>query len=133
MRRPMSDFASELGSDSSFTNGYTASVATSSMGSTTTHVPDEWVFPIYLTLEDLYTCKSHRFRINRHLLTGVSKEGEFLRFFGNVGYVLLICCLRVVFVDVSVQPNWRDGTQIRCKGLGNEREGRPPQVCVQCI
>ncbi|KAF8599557.1 DnaJ-domain-containing protein [Ceratobasidium sp. AG-I] len=108
-RGPMSDLTSELGSDTSFTNGYTASVATSSQVSTSTHVPDDWVFPIYLTLEDLYTCKSHRFRINRHLLSGISKE---------------------VFVDVSVQPNWRDGTQLRCKGLGNEREGLPPQDVI---
>lgn len=78
MRRPMSDLTSELGSESSFTNGYSASVATSSAVSSTAHVPDDWMFPIYLTLEDLYTCKSHRFRINRHLLSGVSKEGEFL-------------------------------------------------------
>lgn len=109
MRRPMSDLTSELGSESSFNNGYTASVATSSAVSSTAHVPDDWMFPIYLTLEDLYTCKSHRFRINRHLLSGVSRE---------------------VYVDVSVQPNWRDGTQLRCKGLGNEREGLPPQDVI---
>ncbi|KAG8720275.1 hypothetical protein FRC09_009816 [Ceratobasidium sp. 395] len=108
--RPMSDLTSELGSESSFSNGYSASVATSSaVSSATTHIPDDWMFPIYLTLEDLYTCKSQRFRINRHLLSGASKE---------------------VFVDVSVQPNWRDGEQIRCKGLGNEREGLPPQDVI---
>ncbi|QRV90144.1 DnaJ domain protein [Ceratobasidium sp. AG-Ba] len=104
-KRPMSDMTSELGSEaSSFSNGYTSSVVSSS--SVATNIPDDWMFPLYLTLEDLYTCKSHRFKINRHLLNGTSKE---------------------VFVDVSVQPNWRDGTQIRCKGLGNEREGLPPQ------
>ncbi|KAG8738616.1 hypothetical protein FRC10_006648 [Ceratobasidium sp. 414] len=107
--RPMSDLTSELGSESSFSNGYTASIATSSALSSTSHIPDDWMFPIYLTLEDLYTCKSHRFKINRHLLSGLSKE---------------------VLVDVSVQPNWRDGTQIRCKGLGNEREGLPPQDVI---
>ncbi|KAG9075967.1 hypothetical protein FS749_012307 [Ceratobasidium sp. UAMH 11750] len=105
----MSDLASELGSESSFSNGYSASIATSSALSSTSLIPDDWMFPIYLTLEDLYTCKSHRFKINRHLLNGLSKE---------------------VFVDVSVQPNWRDGTQIRCKGLGNEREGMPPQDVI---
>ncbi|KAF8753283.1 DnaJ protein [Rhizoctonia solani] len=104
----MSDVTSEIGSESSYFNGHSVSVAGSS-SSASTHIPDDWLFPIYLSLEDLYTCKTHRFRINRHLLTGQTKE---------------------VFVDVSVQPNWRDGTQLRCKGLGNEREGLPPQDVI---
>ncbi|KAG8752388.1 hypothetical protein FRC11_008403 [Ceratobasidium sp. 423] len=106
--RGMSDVTSEVGSDSSYFNGHSVSVAGSS-SSTSSHIPDDWLFPIYLALEDLYTCKTHRFRINRHLLNGQTKE---------------------VFVDVSVQPNWRDGTQLRCKGLGNEREGLPPQDVI---
>ncbi|CAE6363587.1 unnamed protein product [Rhizoctonia solani] len=104
----MSDVTSEVGSESSYFNGHSVSVAGSS-SSASTHIPDDWLFPVYLTLEDLYMCKTHRFRINRHLLTGQTKE---------------------VFVDVSVQPNWRDGTQLRCKGLGNEREGLPPQDVI---
>ncbi|KAH7341335.1 hypothetical protein B0J17DRAFT_646150 [Rhizoctonia solani] len=106
--RGMSDVTSEIGSDSSYFNGHSVSVAGSS-STAATHIPDDWLFPVYLTLEDLYTCKTHRFRINRHLLNGQSKE---------------------VLVDVSVQPNWRDGTQLRCKGLGNEREGLPPQDVI---
>ncbi|CAE6459723.1 unnamed protein product [Rhizoctonia solani] len=106
--RPMSDGASEIGSESSYFNGHSVSVAGSS-SSTSTFLPDDHFFPIYLALEDLYTCKTHRFRINRHLLNGQTKE---------------------VFVDVSVQPNWRDGTQLRCKGLGDEREGLPPQDVI---
>ncbi|CAE6385354.1 unnamed protein product [Rhizoctonia solani] len=106
--RAMSDGASEIGSDSSYFNGHSVSVAGSS-SSASTHIPDDWLFPVYLALEDLYTCKTHRFKINRHLLNGQTKE---------------------VFVDVSVQPNWRDGTQLRCKGLGNEREGLPPQDVI---
>lgn len=106
--RGMSDITSEIGSDFSYFNGRSVSAAGSS-SSASTHIPDDWLFPIYLTLEDLYICKTHRFRINRHLLNGQTKE---------------------VFVDVSVQPNWRDGTQLRCKGLGNEREGMPPQDVI---
>ncbi|CAE6532966.1 unnamed protein product [Rhizoctonia solani] len=71
--RGMSDVTSEIGSDSSYFNGHSVSVAGSS-SSAATHIPDDWLFPVYLTLEDLYTCKTHRFRINRHLLNGQSKE-----------------------------------------------------------
>ncbi|CAE7176251.1 unnamed protein product [Rhizoctonia solani] len=106
--RPMSDGASEIGSDSSYFNGHSVSVAGSS-SSASTLLPDDHFFPVYLSLEDLYICKTHRFRINRHLLNGQTKE---------------------VFVDVSVQPDWRDGKQLRCRGLGDEREGLPPQDII---
>jgi hypothetical protein len=127
--RAMSDITSEVGSESSYTNDrYSASIAPSS-SSVSTNIPDDWLFPIYLTLEDLYICKTHRFKINRHLLSGMSKEGvSFFVFFFAVGCVDIEMCSFTVYVDVSVQPNWRDGTQLRCKGLGNEREGLPPQV-----
>ena len=75
----------------------------------TTGVPSEWIFPLPLTLEELFEGTAHRYRITRHLLSGKKKN---------------------IMVDIDVAPGWKKGTKIRFAGAGNERQGGPPQDVV---
>jgi DnaJ homolog subfamily B member 4 len=75
----------------------------------TTGVPSEWIFPLPLTLEELYEGTAHRYRISRHLLSGKTKN---------------------IMVDIDVAPGWKKGTKIRFAGAGNERQGGAPQDVV---
>lgn len=59
----------------------------------------DWIFPLPLTLEDLYHSATHHYRITRLLQSGVSK---------------------IVKIDVKVSPNWRTGTRIRVANVGNQ-------------
>lgn len=72
-------------------------------------IPAEWIFPLPLTLEELYEGASHRYRITRHLLSGKKKD---------------------VMVEIDVGSGWKKGTKIRFTGAGNEREGNTPQDVV---
>ncbi len=61
----------------------------------------DWVFPLPVTLEDMYEGVSQHYRITRTLRSGKTQD---------------------VKIDVKVSPNWHDGTEIRVAGVGNERK-----------
>ncbi|KAI0342705.1 DnaJ-domain-containing protein [Trametopsis cervina] len=61
----------------------------------------EWVFPLLLSLEDIYQGASQHYRITRTRRSGTTQS---------------------VKVDVQVSPNWHSGTRIRVPGVGNERK-----------
>lgn len=61
----------------------------------------EWLFPLPLTLEDLYHGTSHRFLVNRELLGRQTEQVE-------------IC--------IHVPPGTRNGTRIVCTGAGHQRK-----------
>ena len=62
-------------------------------------VPD-WVFSLPLTLEDLYYCTTHHYRITRTRRRGGPQ---------------------LVKIDIKVSPSWRTGTRIRFSSVGNQR------------
>ncbi|KZT19036.1 DnaJ-domain-containing protein [Neolentinus lepideus HHB14362 ss-1] len=61
----------------------------------------EWIFPLALSLEELFHGTCQRYSISRHLLSGEAKT---------------------VIIDVDIPPGCRDGTQIRVPGVGNQRK-----------
>ncbi|EJU05054.1 hypothetical protein DACRYDRAFT_47846, partial [Dacryopinax primogenitus] len=63
--------------------------------------PKAWVYPLRLTLGELYTGCQKRFSVTRSLLNGRSLEG---------------------FIDIDVQPGWKKGTRITYPGAGSEVE-----------
>lgn len=65
------------------------------------NVSKDWLFPLPLSLEDLYRARSHHYRITRTLRSGSTQS---------------------VKIDIKVSPSWRTGTRIRVPGVGNERK-----------
>jgi hypothetical protein len=63
--------------------------------------PKEWVFPLELTLEELFHGTSLRFRVTRRLLSRKTKQ-----------------CL----VVIDIPPGTYAETKIRCSGIGHERK-----------
>ena len=61
----------------------------------------DWIFPLPLTLEDIYHGISQHYRITRTLRSGQTQS---------------------VKINVKVSSNWRDGARVRVPGVGNERE-----------
>lgn len=59
----------------------------------------EWMFPLKLTLEELYNGTHYTFDITRQLLSGETKE---------------------VRLELEVPPGCQTGTKIRCPKVGNE-------------
>jgi hypothetical protein len=64
------------------------------------NVSKDWIFPLPLSLEDLYQGASQHYRITRTLCSGSTQS---------------------VKIDVKVSPSWHTGTRIRVPGVGNER------------
>ncbi|KDQ57058.1 hypothetical protein JAAARDRAFT_70024 [Jaapia argillacea MUCL 33604] len=62
---------------------------------------DEWIFPLPLTLKELFHGTRHRYRITRNMLSGKKKT---------------------IVLEIDVEPGWRSGTKIRLPGVGNERK-----------
>lgn len=62
---------------------------------------EDWIFPLHLSLEDLYYGETQHYRITRTLRTGTTES---------------------VKVDVHISHGWRTGTRIRVPGVGNERK-----------
>lgn len=64
--------------------------------------PDEkdWIFPLPLTLEELYHGVSQNYRITRTLRSGQTQS---------------------VKIHLRVSPSWQDGARVRVPGVGNER------------
>ncbi|OBZ72503.1 Protein psi1 [Grifola frondosa] len=61
----------------------------------------DWIFPLRLTLADLYYGAAHRYRITRRLWSEKTQR---------------------IQIDVEICPGWRRGTRIRVPGVGNERK-----------
>ncbi|TFK49643.1 DnaJ-domain-containing protein [Heliocybe sulcata] len=61
----------------------------------------EWIFPLALSLEELFHGTCQRYSILRHLLSGEAKTA---------------------IIDVDIPAGCRDGAQIRVPGVGNERK-----------
>ncbi|CAL1716968.1 unnamed protein product [Somion occarium] len=67
----------------------------------TPDISKDWVFPLPLSLEDLCSGASHRYRVTRTLRSGKAQN---------------------VKIDIKVSPGWRKGTRVRVPGVGNERK-----------
>lgn len=70
-------------------------------------IPEEWIYPLRLTLEELFTGINLRFRITRHLLSG-KKKSEAIRAFHSRR--TLFCSMLTTIFDhlgIDVQPGWR--------------------------
>ena len=65
----------------------------------------DWIFPLHLTLEDLYYGATHRYRITRTLCPSHKSSSP----------------TQTVQIDINVAPGWRTGTRIRVPGVGNQR------------
>ncbi|EGN98825.1 hypothetical protein SERLA73DRAFT_73414 [Serpula lacrymans var. lacrymans S7.3] len=61
----------------------------------------EWIFPLPLTLDDMYHGTNFRFRIIREMLSRQKKEVE---------------------IEIDIPPGCRSGTRIVCPGTGHERK-----------
>ncbi|RDX57053.1 DnaJ-domain-containing protein [Lentinus brumalis] len=75
----------------------------------TTSQDKDWIFPLPLTLEDLYFGAKHRYRVTRTLRTEKSSDSH------------PSPRTQTVQLDVHVSPGWRNGTRIRVPGVGNQR------------
>lgn len=63
-------------------------------------IPAEWIYPLQLTLEELFKGGKYTFRITTRMLNGTQKASD---------------------VAIDVQPGWKSGTRIVFPGAGNER------------
>ncbi|PCH39367.1 DnaJ-domain-containing protein [Wolfiporia cocos MD-104 SS10] len=61
---------------------------------------EDWIFPLPLTLEDLYFCRLRTYSVTRLLRCGQMQK---------------------VDIDLHILPQWCTGTRIRVPGRGNER------------
>ncbi|THH29916.1 hypothetical protein EUX98_g4261 [Antrodiella citrinella] len=61
----------------------------------------DWIFPLQLSLDDLYHGASHHYRVIRTLRSGKTQT---------------------VKIDIKVLPGWQKGTRIRVPAVGNERK-----------
>lgn len=64
-------------------------------------ISKDWIFPMQLSLDDLYHGASHHYRVIRTLRSGKTQT---------------------VKIDIKVLPGWHKGTRIRVPGVGNERK-----------
>ncbi|KAJ3552308.1 hypothetical protein NM688_g4213 [Phlebia brevispora] len=62
-------------------------------------VAKDWVFPLPLSLEDLYHGRMQHYRITRTLISGRTQA---------------------VKIDIKVSPSWRSGTRMRVPDAGNQ-------------
>ncbi|KAL7278992.1 hypothetical protein ACG7TL_006824 [Trametes sanguinea] len=78
----------------------------------------DWIFPLHLTLEDLYFGAVHRYRITRTLRpspTAMTQHGKGSNATGTGER------RQTVQIDVRVAPGWTTGTRIRVPRVGNQR------------
>ncbi|KAI0635616.1 hypothetical protein C8Q77DRAFT_1155403 [Trametes polyzona] len=76
----------------------------------------DWIFPLHLTLEDLYFGAVHRYRITRTLnAVPVTKPSS------PVPSSEHGARRQTVQIDVHVSPGWTTGTRIRVPQVGNQR------------
>lgn len=74
--------------------------------------PKEWIFPIDMTLEDLFHGTSLRFRVTRKLLSGKTKDS---------------------MIAIDLPPGTLSGRKIRCPGCGHQRKDESFQDVVFII
>ncbi|KAI0749735.1 hypothetical protein C8Q80DRAFT_643268 [Daedaleopsis nitida] len=77
----------------------------------------DWIFPLRLTLEDLYYGATHRYRITRTLSSTRSSESAHKSSRSHTP----ASKTQTVQIDVQVAPGWRTGTRIRVPAVGNQR------------
>lgn len=77
------------------------SVKSSTKSGKSGELSKDWIFPLHLSLDDLYHGASHHYRIIRTLRSGKTQT---------------------VKIDIKVLPGWHKGTRIRVPGVGNERK-----------
>ncbi|KAI0822508.1 hypothetical protein BC628DRAFT_1412241 [Trametes gibbosa] len=76
----------------------------------------DWIFPLHLTLEDLYLGTVHRYRITRTLNpTSVTKSPP------PTSSAHAGAQRQTVQIDVHVSPGWTTGARIRVPRVGNQR------------
>ncbi|KAI8980063.1 hypothetical protein BD414DRAFT_538455 [Trametes punicea] len=75
----------------------------------------DWIFPLHLTLEDLYFGAAHRYRITR-TLNNIAPAMPAAPELVSAG-----ARRQTVQIDVHVAPGWTTGTRIRVPGVGNQR------------
>ncbi|KAH9856608.1 hypothetical protein C2E23DRAFT_866011 [Lenzites betulinus] len=68
----------------------------------------DWIFPLHLTLEDLYYGTVHRYRITRTLNAAPAPAPKGAQ-------------RQTVQIDVHVSPGWTTGARIRVPRVGNQR------------
>ncbi|TBU33502.1 DnaJ-domain-containing protein [Dichomitus squalens] len=71
----------------------------------------DWIFPLHLSLEDLYFGATHRYRITRNLRSSPADTCSGKSTSKS----------QTVQIDLQVSPGWRTGTRIRVQGVGNQR------------
>ncbi|KAI0671427.1 hypothetical protein C8Q78DRAFT_771670 [Trametes maxima] len=77
----------------------------------------DWIFPLHLSLEDLYFGAVHRYRITRTLVpTTVTPHSKSPSPSSGNG-----ATRQTVQIDVHVSPGWTTGTRIRVPRVGNQR------------
>ncbi|KAI0649436.1 hypothetical protein C8Q79DRAFT_924688 [Trametes meyenii] len=77
----------------------------------------DWIFPLHLSLEDLYFGAVHRYRITRTLVpTAVTPHSKSQSPPSSGG-----ARRQTVQIDVYVSPGWTTGTRIRVPHVGNQR------------
>lgn len=70
-------------------------------------IPEEWIYPLRLTLEELFTGINLRFRITRHLLSG-KKKSEGIRTFTSFSFAFCSVLIAIDdYLGIDVQPGWR--------------------------
>ncbi|KAG8903634.1 hypothetical protein FRB99_002909 [Tulasnella sp. 403] len=95
-----SDSSGTQSSSSSSPVPFVPSLQASLPGSPKDGIPAEWLYPLPLTLEELFRGGKYTYRITTRLLSGAPKIQE---------------------VEIDVKPGWKSGTRIIFPGAGNER------------
>jgi DnaJ homolog subfamily B member 4 len=77
----------------------------------------DWIFPLPLTLEELHSGTSFRFQITRQVLSTPNQSCESFHLSSDS------LPSSTVHVDVEIPPGgYKNGTQIRFEGIGNQRK-----------
>ncbi|KAI0360204.1 DnaJ-domain-containing protein [Trametes cingulata] len=76
----------------------------------------DWIFPLHLSLEDLYFGAVHRYRITRTLNPAAPHTKSSPVSSADAG-----SRRQTVQIDVRVSPGWTTGTRIRVPRVGNQR------------
>ncbi|KAH9902740.1 hypothetical protein C8Q73DRAFT_18053 [Cubamyces lactineus] len=80
----------------------------------------DWIFPLHLTLEDLYYGAVHRYRITR-TLNATPATHPHSRSTSHSVPASEGARRQTVQIDVHVSPGWTTGTRIRVPRVGNQR------------
>ena len=81
----------------------------------------DWIFPLPLTLEDLYFGTTHRYRITRSLRSPASSPSSSPKSSSSASDGSVRKPTQTLQIDIKVAPGWRAGTRIRVPEAGNQR------------